>query len=242
MDLIGIPKTAFHTHYGHYEYNVMSFGLCNDPSTFQATMNDLFHPFIRKFVLVFFYDILVYSQNFDEHLKHFECVLQTLHQGKFFVKLPKCVFRKRWIDYFKHIMSTNGVEPKPLKIQAMLDWSVPTSLKSLRGFLKLTGFYWYFIKNYTQLASPLTHLLCKDRFKWSSNTQAAFDRPKGAMTRAPILALLNFGIPFVLETNSSDTGMGTILMQHNLSITFILPSSSVMIILYCINLVRVMLW
>jgi len=88
----GISKMAFRTHKGHYEYVIMSFGLYNVLSTFQATMNDLFQPFIHKFVLVFFDDILVYSHNFDEHLDFLNKVLHTLQQGEFYLKLPKCAF------------------------------------------------------------------------------------------------------------------------------------------------------
>jgi len=92
MSPMDIPKTAFRTHNDHYEYSVMLFGLCNAPSMFQATMNDLFRPFVLKFVLVFFDDILVYSRNFEEHLLHLESVLRTLRHEQFFVKLSKYAF------------------------------------------------------------------------------------------------------------------------------------------------------
>jgi len=99
-----IPKTTFHAHNGHYEYNVMPFDLCNAPPTFQVTMNDLFWPFVRKFVLAFFDDILVYSRNFEEHLLHLESVLRALCREQFFVKLSKCAFGQQCIDYLGHIV------------------------------------------------------------------------------------------------------------------------------------------
>ena len=173
-----IPETTFCTYQGHYEYVVMPFRLCNAPSTFQATMNDLIRPFIRKFIHVFFDDILVYSHNFDEHLDHLDQVLHTLQQGEFNLKLSKCVFGQHSIDYLGHIVLTNDVEPEPSKIQAMLDWSIPMITKSLCGFLGLTSFYRHFFKNYAQLAYPLTQLLCKDQFSWSPDAQTAFDTLK----------------------------------------------------------------
>lgn len=114
-----VPRTAFRTHQGHYEYVVMPFGLCNAPSTFQATMNELFQPFIRKFVLVFFDDIIIYSHDFQARLKHMEYVLQTLQQGVFHLKSFKCVVGQRRIEYLGHFVSFKEVEPDPSKIQAM---------------------------------------------------------------------------------------------------------------------------
>jgi len=110
-------------------------------------MNNLFCPFIHKFVLVFFNDILVYSKNFDEHLEHLDRFLCTLQQGEFYLKWPKYAFGKQYTNYLGHIMSANGVELEPTKIQPMQDWPIPTSLKSLNGFLGLTIFYQYFIKD-----------------------------------------------------------------------------------------------
>lgn len=210
-----IPKTTFRTHHEHYEYKVMPFVLCNAPSTFQVTMNDLFSPFLLKFVLVFFDDILIFSNSFTDHLEHLALVLRTLHEGQFFLKESKCAFAQHSIEYLGHIVSIQGVAAEPSKIQAMLDWPLPTSLKSLRGFLGLTGFYRRFIKNYALIAASLTKLLRKGNFYWNQDAQAAFDLLKQAMIQAPILALPNFGLPFILETDAFGTGMGAVLMQQD---------------------------
>lgn len=101
-----VPKTAFRTHQGHYEYVVMPFDLCNAPSTFQATMNKLFRPFIRKFVLIFYDDILVYIRDFQAHLEHQDCVFQTLQQGEFHLKSSKCILSQRLIEYLGHFVSS----------------------------------------------------------------------------------------------------------------------------------------
>jgi len=146
MDSNDIPKTAFRTHHGHYEYNVMPFGLCNAPSTFQATMNDLLTPFLRKYAAVFFDDILVYSNTLQEHLTHLHIVLTKLTEAKFFLKRSKCLFGQRQLEYLGHIISQQGIQADPNKIQAMLDWPIPSSTTALRGFLGLTGFYRKFIK------------------------------------------------------------------------------------------------
>lgn len=177
-----IPKTAFRTHQGHYEFRVMPFGLSNAPSTFQGTMNDLFRPFLRHFVIVFFDDILVYSTSLKEHLQHLEQVFQTLVNGNFFLKLSKCLFAQRQLEYLGHMVSTDGVFPEPSKIQSILNWPLPKSVTELRGFLGLTGFYRKFVKGYASIALPLTNLLRKDSFIWSDEATATFQALQKAMT------------------------------------------------------------
>jgi hypothetical protein len=213
-------KTAFRTHQGHYEFRVMPFGLCNAPSTFQAAMNDLLQPFLRKYVAVFFDDILIYSSTFPDHLTHLETVFTTLLAGSFFLKRSKCLFAQRQLEYLGHIVSPNGVHPDPSKIQAMIDWPVPQNLKSLRGFLGLTGFYRKFVKNYATIASPLTALLKKDAFCWSPAAQSSFIALKQAMTEAPTLQLPDFTKPFTLETDASGLAMVAVLMQDSHPIAF----------------------
>ena len=117
-----IPKTAFRTHNGLYEYLVMPFGLLNAPATFQATMNDIFRPFLRKFVLVFFYDILIYSKNIQEHQKHLSQVLSILRDNCFIANQAKCKFGCKQIDYFGHIISSEGVVVDPAKVRCILAW------------------------------------------------------------------------------------------------------------------------
>jgi hypothetical protein len=116
-----IPKTTFRTHQGHFEYRVMPFGLCNAPSTFQATMNELLQPYIRKFLIVFFDDILVYSRNLSEHVVHLEKTFMKLVEGQFFLRGSKCFFAQQQLEYLGHVLSAKGVEPDISNIQSMVD-------------------------------------------------------------------------------------------------------------------------
>jgi hypothetical protein len=106
-----IHKTAFRTHLGHYEFLVMPFGLCNAPSTFQNTMNTLFQQYLRRFVIVFFDDILVYSKTWEDHIKHLETVFNCLLDNQFFLKDSKCTFAQESISYLGHVVSFTGVGP-----------------------------------------------------------------------------------------------------------------------------------
>ena len=124
-------KTAFCTHDDHYEFLVMPFVLTNAPSTFQATMNKLFSHYLRKFVVVFFDDILICSPTTAAHIYHLELVLETLLSYCFHVKLSKCLFCQDKIDYLGHVVTTSGVQGDPQEIEAMTKWPIPRNLKQL---------------------------------------------------------------------------------------------------------------
>ena len=213
-------KTAFRTHQGHYEFLVMPFGLCNAPSTFQAAMNDALQPFLHRFVVVFFDDILVYSPDLQSHVSHLESVLSTLADREFLLKHSKCSFAQRQLSYLGHIISSQGVAPDPDKVAAMLEWPQPTCPTTLRGFLGLTGFYRKFVKGYAAIAALLNSLLRKDSFIWSPEAQHAFHQLQQAMTQTPVLANPNFLLPFTLEIDASGTAMGAVLLQESHPIAY----------------------
>ena len=197
----------------------MPFGLTNTPLTFQATMNQLFASYLRKFVIVFFDDILVYSSSLTGHVNHLEHVLFRLQEHQFYVKLSKCLFCQEAI-YLGHIVTAGGVQADSKKITTMVEWPLLQTVKQLRGFLGLTGYYRRFIRGYASIAAPLTDLLCKEAFHWSPAASDAFMTLKNAMVAAPVLHLPDFELEFVIETDASNIGIGAVLMQQGHPISY----------------------
>ena len=221
MNTDGIHKTAFKTHSGHYEYLVMPFGLTNAPATFQGLMNTVFKSLLRKCVLIFFDDILVYSSSMEEHEEHLKSVFALMRSNKLFAKMSKCAFATDRVEYLGHYIQAEGISTDPNKIKAVAEWAIPVSLKQLRGFLGLAGYYRSYVKSFGIIARPLTALTKKGCFGWSEEATEAFNNLKRALCEAPVLALPRFDLPFVVETDVCGEGIGAVLMQEGHPIAYI---------------------
>ncbi|KAK1605861.1 hypothetical protein QYE76_029534 [Lolium multiflorum] len=189
-----IPKTAFTTRYGLYEYNVMSFGLTNAPAYFMNLMNKIFMNFLDKFVVVFIDDILIYSKTEEEHEQHLEIILETLRQHKLYAKFSKCEFWLKEVGFLGHILSAGGIAVDP-KIKTVAEWKVPTTQTEVRAFLGLAGYYRRFVEGFSSIARPMTQLLKKDKkFDWTDKCEESFQKLKART--APILIMPDITKPF----------------------------------------------
>src|SRR3954466_5039199 len=172
---VDIPKTAFITGYGSYEYTVMSFGLTNVPATFSRLMNYIFMEYLDKFVVVYLDDILIYSKTEEEHAEHLRLILEKLREHKLYAKYSKCEFWLPKVTYLGHVISKDGIAVNPERIQAILDWTPPKTVKQVRSFLGLASYYRRFVENFSKTAKPLTNLLHKGvKFEWTDKCQESF--------------------------------------------------------------------
>jgi hypothetical protein len=200
----------------------MAFGLTGAPGTFQGAMNQTLAPGLRKFVLVFFDDILVYNRSYVEHLFHLAQVFQWLTRDQWKLKFTKCKFVQQSIAYLGHVVSAFGVSTDPAKIKAIQNWPTPKFVKELRGFLGLAGYYRKFVKHFGIIAKPLTDLLRKDvQFSWEHIHSNAFKLLKDALTSTPCFALLDFDKPFHIETDACAVGVGAVLLQEGHPLAYI---------------------
>jgi hypothetical protein len=187
-----IPKTAFSTRYGLYEFTVMSFGLTNAPAYFMNLMNKVFMEYLDRFVMVFFDDILIYSKSDSDHEENMRLVLQKLRDNQLYAKYSKCEF---WIDkvpFLGHIISNGGISVDPAKVKEIVEWSIPSTVTEIRSFLGLAGYYRRFIKGFSKIAKPITSLLEKEReFKWDGKCQDSFNQLKLRLMSPLVLVMPN---------------------------------------------------
>uniref|UniRef100_A0A2N9GWU7 RNA-directed DNA polymerase n=1 Tax=Fagus sylvatica TaxID=28930 RepID=A0A2N9GWU7_FAGSY len=210
-----IPKTAFRTRYGHYEFLVMPFGLTNAPAVFMDLMNRVFHEYLDRFVIVFIDDILVYSKSLEEHEDHLRIVLQILRDKKLYAKLKKCEFWLNQVVFLGHVVSKDGITVDPSKIEAVVNWDRPTNVSEVRSFLGLAGYYRRFVEGFSRIAAPLTHLTRKNaKFEWKEECEKSFQELKQRLVTAPVLTIPSSSGGFVIYSDASHKGLGCVLMQH----------------------------
>ncbi|GJY68068.1 putative reverse transcriptase domain-containing protein [Tanacetum coccineum] len=216
-----IPKTAFRTRYGHYEFQVMPFGLTNAPAVFMDLMNRVCKPYLDKFIIVFIDDILIYSCNKEEHANHLRIILELLKKEKLYAKFSKCDFWIRIVQFLGHLIDSQGLHVDPAKIEAVKNWTSPTTPIEIRQFLGLADYYRRFIKDFSKIAKSLTELTQKNKkYIWGKDQESAFQLLKQKLCEAPILALPEGNDNFVVYYDASHQGLGAVLMQREKVIAY----------------------
>ena len=207
-------KTAFRTPKGQYEYLVMPFGLKNAPATFQRFINHIMSPFLDKFVAVYLDDILIYSKNMDDHIKHVRQVLATLEENHLSAKVSKCEFHKSEVDFLGHVISGDGVRTDPKKIASLKEWPIPSNLKEVQSFLGFCNYYRRFVKNFATIARPLNNLTKKNvKFDFNNECNDSFDKLKDSLCSSEVLIQPDPDKPYKLETDASKFAIGCVLSQ-----------------------------
>lgn len=213
MEPESIPKTAFSTENGHYEFLRMPFGLKNGPPQFQRTMNLIFCDLPN--VLVYLDDIIIFSDSLQEHMKHLNVVFKRLKTHQLKIQLDKTEFFKKELLFLGHIISEKGIQPNPEKVKAIKDFPVPQTTKQIKQFLGLAGYYRKMIKGFAKIAQPLTHALRKTSTINPKDPKfiEAVNFLKEAITNAPILQLPKLNDPYILTTDASNVSLGAVLSQ-----------------------------
>ncbi|CAB5366666.1 unnamed protein product [Rhizophagus irregularis] len=207
-------KTAFICSQGLYEFNVMPFGLKNAPAIFQKTMNKIFKEYLDKFMNVYIDDIIIYSKNWNEHLQHIKIVLEELRKANMMLKLKKCEWAKKNVEYLGHIVGTDGLRPDDKKIEKIKNLKPPKNIKQIREINGLCSYYRKFVKGYSKIVKPIMELTRKnDPFIWTDKQQKALEEIKERLINYPILQHPDFEKEFILITDASGEGLGAILEQ-----------------------------
>ena len=207
-------KTAFCTPDGLFEFQVMPFGLCNAPATFQRLMELVLAGLQWTTCLVYLDDVIVVGRNFEEHLLHLKSVFQRMRESNLKLKPTKCALCLEKVNFLGHVVSRDGVATDPAKTNKVAQWPTPSTKKEVQRFLGLASYYRRFVENFATIAKPLHQLIEKNReFKWTEQCQHAFEELRHRLVSAPVLSFPDFTKPFVLDTDASDTGIGAVLSQ-----------------------------
>ena len=211
-----IPKTAFRTRYGHFEFIVMPFGLTNAPTAFMDLMNKIYCPYLDQFVVVFVDDILIYSKGRAKHERHLQLALQVLRENQLYAKLEKCDFWLQEVQFLGHMVSKEGISVDPAKVEVMMRWERPKSVFEIRSFLGLAGYYHRFIENFSRIACPMTRLTRKGvSFDWNDKCEESFQELKKRLTTTPVLITPVSGEKYTVFCDASRVGLGCVLMQKD---------------------------
>ena len=234
-------KTAFNTKYGHYQWRVLPFGLCNAPATFVSALNRIFsgeahretaktpkeanselgENLLDKFLTIYLDDLIIYSTTPDEHADHLRQVFNRLRAYGLIIQSPKAFYAQDEVEYLGHMVSAQGITVQDDKIETVKSWPQPTEVSHVRQFLGLAGFYRKFVKNYASISKPLSNLTKKDssgpdgQFNWTPDAAKAFDTLKEKLSSAPVLAIPDTTRGgFHLHTDASEYGLGATLSQE----------------------------
>ena len=208
-------KTAFTTQEGLFEFNVMPFGLCNAPATFQRLMDLTLSGMLWTECLVYLDDVVIFGRTFGDHLKNLDSVLRRLRGVNLKAKPSKCAFFRKQVLYLGHIISHDGVATDPSKTQKIAGWPTPKNIPELQKFLGLASYYRRFIRNFAEIAKPLYRLTERGRkYNWTAECDTAFAVLKLRLCSTPVLAFPDFSLPFILDTDASQSGIGAVLSQE----------------------------
>ena len=206
--------SAFVTPEGFYQYRVMPFGLKNAPATFQRMINKIIRDL--EGCEAYIDDVIIFGSTWEEHLSRVRELFCRLKEANLTVNLVKSEFGHAHVTYLGHVVGQGQVRPVTAKVDAIINYSIPTTKRQLMRFLGMAGYYRKFCRDFATLCEPLTNLLRKDvSFVWSDACQRAFDSVKMLLMSAPVLVMPDFGKPFILTTDASDCGVGAVLLQRD---------------------------
>ena len=211
-----IPKTAFRCHKGLFQFKVMPFGLCNAPAVFQRTMDYVLSGLIGACVQVYLDDIIVYSRNASDHERHLQCVFDRLRMAGLRLKPTKCSFGLSQVKLLGYILDADGIRADPEKARAINDLQPPTTVREVRSFLGMTGYYRQCMPGYARIEEPLIRLTRKHaRFEWDKSQQEAFDTLKQLLMSSHVMTAPDTSRPYKLYTDACDYAVGGILVQED---------------------------
>ncbi|CAM4435030.1 unnamed protein product [Caretta caretta] len=215
LDESAKERSAFITHLGLYEFNVLPFGLRNAPATFQRLVDGLLAG-LGEYSAAYLDDVAIFSDSWADHLEHLQKVLERIREAGLTVKAKKCQIGLNRVTYLGHQVGQGTISPLQAKVDAIQKWPVPKSKKQVQSFLGLAGYYRRFVPHYSQIAAPLTDLTKKKQpnaVQWTGKCQKAFNKLKATLMSDPVLRAPDFDKPFLVTTDASEHGVGAVLMQ-----------------------------